>query len=121
MRQKLPVSERILPKVVGFKRDTIMQRHHAIQQAQSANACVAYLSHSSMGVYAGLKQAVEVFSTFLRVELNGSGVRVGTIALVTTEAVIFDRQRVSGQMVRADQTPALQPLDVASSVRYMLE
>lgn len=40
----------------------------------------AYLSHSSMGVYAGLKQAVEVFSTALRVELKGSGVRVGTIA-----------------------------------------
>lgn len=81
----------------------------------------AYLSHSSMGVYAGLKQAVEVFSTALRVELKGSGVRVGTIAPGTTDTEIFDRLRASGQPLRADQTPALQPLDVASSVRYMLE
>lgn len=81
----------------------------------------AYLSHSSMGVYAGLKQAVEVFSTALRVELKGSGVRIGTIAPGTTETEIFDRLRASGQQVRADQTPALQPANVASAVRYMLE
>ena len=81
----------------------------------------AYLSHSSMGVYAGLKQAVEVFSTALRVELKGSGVRVGTIAPGTTETEIFDRLRASGQPVRADQTPPLQSSDVASAVRYMLE
>lgn len=81
----------------------------------------AYLSHSSMGVYTGLKQAIEVFSTALRVELKGSGVRVGTIAPGTTETEIFDRLRASGQPVRADQTPALLPLNVASAVRYMLE
>lgn len=81
----------------------------------------AYLSHSSMGVYAGLKQAIEVFSTALRVELKGSGVRVGTIAPGTTETEIFDRMRASGQPVRADQTPALLPLDVASAARFMLE
>jgi NADP-dependent 3-hydroxy acid dehydrogenase YdfG len=81
----------------------------------------AYLSHSSMGVYAGLKQAIEVFSTALRVELKGSGVRVGTIAPGTTDTEIFDRLRASGQPVRADQTPALLPLNVASAVRYMLQ
>jgi NADP-dependent 3-hydroxy acid dehydrogenase YdfG len=81
----------------------------------------AYLSHSSMGVYAGLKQAVEIFTTALRVELKGSGVRVGSIAPGTTETEIFDRLRASGQLVRADQTPALQPADVASAVRFMLE
>lgn len=81
----------------------------------------AYLSHSSMGVYAGLKQAVEVFSTALRVELRGSGVRVGTIAPGTTDTEIFDRLRAAGEPVRADQTPALQPSNVASAVRYMLE
>lgn len=81
----------------------------------------AYLSHSSMGVYAGLKQAVEVFSTALRVELKGTGVRVGTIAPGTTETEIFDQLRASGRAVPADKTPALQAADVASAVRYMLE
>lgn len=81
----------------------------------------AYLSHSSMGVYAGLKQAVEVFSTALRVELKGSGVRVGTIAPGTTETEIFDQLRSSGRAVPADKTLALQASDVASAVRYMLE
>lgn len=81
----------------------------------------AYLSHSSMGVYAGLKQAVEIFSTALRVELKGSGVRVGTIAPGTTSTEIFDGLRKSGQAVRADQTLALDPANVASSVRFMLE
>lgn len=81
----------------------------------------AYLSHSSMGVYAGLKQAVEVFSTALRVELKGTGVRVGTIAPGTTETEIFDQLRASGRAVPADKTAALQAADVASAVRYMLE
>lgn len=81
----------------------------------------AYLSHSSMGVYAGLKQAIEVFTTALRVELKGSGVRVGSIAPGTTETGIFDHIRASGQAVHADQTPPLTPHDVASAVRYMLE
>lgn len=81
----------------------------------------AYLSHSSMGVYAGLKQAVEIFTTALRVELKGSGVRVGSIAPGTTETEIFDRLRASGEPVRADQTPALQSADVSCAVRFMLE
>ena len=74
-----------------------------------------------MSVYAGLKQAVEMFTTALRVELKGSGVRVGSIAPGTTETEIFDRLRTLGQQVQADQTPALQPADVASAVRFMLE
>lgn len=81
----------------------------------------AYLSHSSMGAYAGLKQAVEIFSTALRVELKGSGVRVGTIAPGTTATEIFDVLRKSGKLVQADHTLALDPENVASSVRYMLE
>jgi len=96
-------------------------KHQAAGSIINVSSVGAYLSHSSMGVYAGLKQAVEVFSTALRVELKGSGVRVGTIAPGTTDTEIFDRLRASGQPVRADKTPALQPADVASAVRYMLE
>ena len=74
-----------------------------------------------MSVYAGLKQALEVFTTALRVELKGTGVRVGSMAPGTTETEIFDGLRAAGQPVRADQTAPLKPADVASAVRYMLE
>jgi serine 3-dehydrogenase len=81
----------------------------------------AYLSSSSVGVYSGLKHALEIFTSALRVELRGSGVRVGTIAPGTTETEIFDRLRAKGQSVRADQTPPLAPADIATAVRFMLE
>jgi len=81
----------------------------------------AYLSSSSVGVYSGLKHALEVFTSALRVELGKSGVRVGTIAPGTTETEIFDQLRAQGAPVRADQTPPLQPADIASAVRFMLE
>jgi len=80
----------------------------------------AYLSSSSVGAYSGLKHALEVFTSALRVELKGSGVRIGTIAPGTTETEIFDRLRASGHAVRADQTPPLDPADVAAAVRFML-
>jgi serine 3-dehydrogenase (NADP+) len=95
-------------------------------KAQGAGAIInvssvgAYLSHSSMGVYGGLKQALEAFTTALRVELKGSGVRVGTVAPGTTDTEIFDHLRQAGQAVRADQTPPLEPADVAHAVRFML-
>ncbi|MDZ5455101.1 SDR family oxidoreductase [Azohydromonas lata] len=81
----------------------------------------AYLSSSSMGAYSGLKQALEIFTTSLRLELKGTGVRVGTIAPGTTETEIFERMRSQGMGVRADQTPPLAPQDVARAVRFMLE
>lgn len=81
----------------------------------------AYLSNSSMGVYGGLKHALEVFTTALRVELKGSGVRVGSIAPGTTDTEVFDHLRACGQPVRADLSTALSPADVAAAVRFMLE
>lgn len=81
----------------------------------------AYLSSSSVGVYSGLKHALEVFTSALRVELGGTGVKVGTVAPGTTETEIFDRLRAQGAPVKADQTPALAPADIAAAVRFMLE
>lgn len=96
-------------------------------KAQGSGAIVnvssigAYLSSSSMGVYGGLKHALEIFTSALRVELKGSGVRVGTIAPGTTDTEIFDELRASGQPVRADMRTSLAPDDVAAAVRFMLE
>lgn len=98
-----------------------------VLKAQGAGAIInvsslgAYVSHSSMAAYTGLKQALEVVTTALRVELKGSGVRVGSIAPGTTDTEIFDGQRARGQVVKADMSHALEPGDVAAAVRFMLE
>ena len=87
----------------------------------NVSSVAAYLSSSSVGAYSGLKHALEVFTTALRVELAPFGVRVGSIAPGTTETEIFDRLRAQGQPVRADRTPPLAPADIAAAVRFMLE
>ncbi|WP_077033193.1 SDR family oxidoreductase [Pelomonas sp. KK5] len=94
------------------------QGHGAIINVSSV---AAYISSSSVGVYSGLKHALEVFTSALRVELNGTGVRVGTVAPGTTETEIFDKLRARGAKVGADGTPALDPADIAAAVRFMLE
>lgn len=101
-----------------FARHLKAQRSGAIVNVSSI---AAYLSSSSVGVYSGLKHALEVFTSALRVELGPHGVRVGTIAPGTTDTEIFDRLRARGEAVRADQTPALAPDDVAAAVRFMLQ
>lgn len=100
-----------------FARHLKAQGEGAIINVSSVGA---YLSHSSMGVYGGLKLALETFTTALRVELKGSGVRVGSIAPGTTETEIFDAARQAGQVVPPSGTPSLDAADVAAAVRYML-
>ncbi len=87
----------------------------------NVSSIAAYLSSSSVGVYSGLKHALEIFTSNLRVELAKSGVRVGSIAPGTTETEIFDHMRTEGAPVRADQTPPLEAADIAHAVRFMLE
>jgi serine 3-dehydrogenase (NADP+) len=101
-----------------FGRHLKAQKSGAIVNVSSV---AAYLSSSSVGAYSGLKHALEVFTTALRVELAPHGVRVGSIAPGTTETEIFDRLRAQGTAVRADRTPPLLPADIAAGVRFMLE
>ena len=81
----------------------------------------AYLSHSSMGVYGALKHALEVFTTALRVELKGSGVRVGSIAPGSTDTEIFDQLQARATSAGVTLPPPLAPADTAAAVRFMLE
>jgi len=96
-------------------------------KAQGSGAIVnvssvgAYLSHTSMGVYSALKHALEVFTTALRVELKGSGVRVGSIAPGSTDTEIFDQLRVRAASAGVSLPPPLAPADIAEAVRFMLE
>lgn len=101
-----------------FGRHFKAQRSGAIVNVSSI---AAYLSSSSVGVYSGIKHAVEVFTAALRVELGPHGVRVGSIAPGSTDTEIFDSLRREGAPVRADATPKLSPGDVATAVRFMLE
>lgn len=96
-------------------------------KAQGSGAIVnvssvgAYLSHSSMGVYGALKHALEVFTTALRVELKGSGVRVGSIAPGSTDTEIFDQLRARAASAGVALPPPLAAADIAEAVRFMLE
>lgn len=96
-------------------------------KAQGSGAIVnvssvgAYLSHSSMGVYGALKHALEVFTTALRVELKGSGVRVGSIAPGSTDTEIFDNLRARAASAAVALPPPLAAADIAEAVRFMLE
>lgn len=101
-----------------FARHFKPQKSGAIINVSSIGA---YLSSSSVGVYSGLKHALEVFTSSLRVELGAHGVRVGSIAPGTTETEIFDHMRTQGAPVRADKTPPLAPADIAAALRFMLE
>lgn len=81
----------------------------------------AYLTMPMGGVYSGLKHALEAFTASLRIELKGTGVKVGTVAPGTTQSEIFDKVRAQGMTVRADQIPPLDPIDIGVAVRFMLE
>lgn len=74
-----------------------------------------------VGVYGGLKRALEAFTDCLRVELAGSGVKVGIVAPGTTSTEIFDDMKSRGQPAWDSFIPAMQPGDVADAVRYMAE
>jgi len=93
-------------------------------RAQSSGAIVnvssigAYLISRSGGVYGGLKHALEAFTQSLRIELAGTGVKVGTIAPGSTSSEMFDRM-IAAAGVEAPM--ALDPLDVARAIRFMLE
>ena len=74
-------------------------------------------------VYCASKQAVDALNTGIRMDLNGTGIRVGTIhpGLVETE---FSMVRFKGDTARATKvyqgyTP-LTPEDVAESVWFAL-
>jgi len=103
---------------VVFARHFKARRSGSIVNVSSVGA---YLSHSSMGVYGALKQALEVFTTALRVELKGSGVRVGSIAPGSTDTEIFGQLRARAQAAGVSLPEPLAPADIAAAVRFMLE
>jgi len=81
----------------------------------------AYTNGPMIGVYSGTKHAVEGFTDALRIELAGTGVKVGSIAPGSTETEMLDTIRSKFGEGAAPSTPMLGPLDVAQAIRFMLE
>ena len=82
----------------------------------------AHLNAPGMGVYGGLKRALEAVSESLRMELAGSGVRVGLVAPGTTSTEIFEDMKAHGQAGWDSYIPEpLKPEDIARAVRYLVE
>lgn len=72
-----------------------------------------------VGVYGGLKRALEAFTDCLRIELAGTGVKVGIVAPGTTSTEIFDEMKSRGQPGWDSFLDPMQPQDVAEAVVFM--
>jgi len=81
----------------------------------------ASLTAAGTGVYGGLKAALERFTDVLRIELAGSGVRVGLIAPGTTSTEIFADMKQKGQLGWDEFIPPMVPDDIARSVLFLCE
>jgi NADP-dependent 3-hydroxy acid dehydrogenase YdfG len=81
----------------------------------------ASLTAAGTGVYGGLKAALERFTDVLRIELAGSGVRVGLIAPGTTSTEIFADMKQKGQPGWDEFIPPMVPDDIAKAVLFMCE
>ena len=74
-----------------------------------------------VGVYGGLKRALEMFTDSLRIELVGSGVRAGFVAPGTTATEIFNDMKARGQPGWDSYVQPLQPEDIAHVIVGMLD
>jgi len=79
------------------------------------------MTAAGIGVYGGLKAALEKFTESLRIELAGSGVRVGLIAPGTTTTEIFEDIKSKGQPGWDEYIPPMVPDDIARAILFMCE
>lgn len=102
-----------------FARAMVEQGNGHIVNISSISAT---LTTPGCGVYGGTKRAVEAFSDALRIELAGTGVRVGIVAPGTTDTNLFERAPGQGRAASADTAVRkLDPADLAQAVRFMLD
>jgi serine 3-dehydrogenase len=81
----------------------------------------AHLTAAGSGIYGGLKRALEIFTDASRIELAGTGVKVGIVAPGTTSTEVFDDMKSRGEAGWDEYLPALEADDIAKAVRYMCE
>lgn len=81
----------------------------------------ANITAAGVGVYGGLKRALEMFTDSLRIELAGTGVKVGLVAPGTTSTEIFEDMKAHGQPGWDEFLPSLQPEDIARAIAFIVE
>ncbi len=81
----------------------------------------ASITAAGTGVYGGLKRALDAFTEVLRIELAGTGVRVGLIAPGTTSTEIFEEMKKGGRPGWDEYIPAMVPDDIARAILFMCE
>jgi serine 3-dehydrogenase (NADP+) len=81
----------------------------------------ASLTAAGAGIYGGLKMALDRFTDVLRIELAGSGVRVGQVAPGTTTTEIFEDMKAKGQPGWDEYIPPMVPDDIAHAILFMCE
>jgi NADP-dependent 3-hydroxy acid dehydrogenase YdfG len=102
-----------------FAREFKKQGQGAIINVSSIGAS---LTPPAMGVYSAVKAAVEVFTQSLRIELAGSGVKVGIIAPGSTKTQMYEGMKSAAEeQAVVDTIVALESTDIANAVRFMLE
>jgi serine 3-dehydrogenase (NADP+) len=81
----------------------------------------ASITAAGTGVYGGLKRALDAFTEVLRIELAGSGVRVGLVAPGTTTTEIFEDMKAHGQTGWDEYIPPMVGDDIARAILFMCE
>jgi serine 3-dehydrogenase len=94
---------------------------HGSGQIVNLSSIGANLTASGTGVYGGLKAALDRFTDVLRIEMAGSGVRVGIVAPGTTTTEIFEDMKSKGQSGWDEYIPAMVPDDIARAILFMCE
>lgn len=119
----------VISKVIAINLESVIRLSYIFAKhfkAQKAGAIVnvssigAFMTIPTGGVYSAVKAGVESFTAALRVELAGSGVRVGTIAPGSTESEIIESAKESGEQPWEQQVIPLKADDVAEAVKFML-
>lgn len=94
---------------------------HGGGQIVNLSSIGASLTASGTGVYGGLKAALERFTDVLRIELAGSGVRVGLVAPGTTITEIFADIKSRGEPGWDEFIPPMVPDDIAKAIQFLCE
>ena len=94
---------------------------HGGGQIVTLSSIGASLTASGTGVYGGLKAALERFTDVLRIELAGSGVRVGLVAPGTTTTEIFADMKSRGEPGWDEFIPPMAPDDIAKAIQFLCE
>ncbi|MBB3982807.1 NADP-dependent 3-hydroxy acid dehydrogenase YdfG [Sphingobium fontiphilum] len=119
-----------LQPMIALNYESVVRGSHLFARAMKAAGRGDIINISSIGanivspgtgIYGGLKKALEMYTDALRIELAGTGVRVGLVAPGMTSTEIFEPMKAAGKEGWDTYIPALEPDDIARAILFMLE